>query len=130
MNGRFQFTTRAARAWVAAGAATVLMGTATWHGLGAQPTAATPAATVSTPIAQAVAGGRDSYADVVNVVAPAVVTVHANGRARVSETQFEMPDDFFGQAEFEARDQVHKIGAKAFQTALDERKKGGTRAPA
>jgi Do/DeqQ family serine protease len=99
MNGRFQFTKRAARAWVAAGAATVLMGTATWHGLGAQPTAATPAAaaTVSTPIAQAIAGGRDSYADVVNVVAPAVVTVHANGRARVSDTQFEMPDDFFGQ---------------------------------
>jgi Do/DeqQ family serine protease len=97
MNGRFHLTKRAARAWVAAGAATVLMGTATWHGLGAQPTAATPAATVSTPIAQAIAGGRDSYADVVNVVAPAVVTVHANGRARVSDTQFEMPDDFFGQ---------------------------------
>jgi Do/DeqQ family serine protease len=82
---------------VAVGAAAVLMGGATWHGLAAHPTAATPAATVSAPIANAVAGGRASYSDVVDVVAPAVVTVHASGRARVSETQFEMPDDFFNQ---------------------------------
>ena len=31
-----------------------------------------------------------------------------------------------GQTEFEVRDQVHKIGAKALQTALDGRKKGAT----
>ena len=35
-----------------------------------------------------------------------------------------------GQTEFEVRDRVHKIGAKAFETALDERKKGGTKGPA
>ena len=36
------------------------------------------------------------------------------------------PDhQLLGQAEFEVRDQVHKIGAKAFRTALEERKKGG-----
>jgi hypothetical protein len=35
-----------------------------------------------------------------------------------------------GPTEFEVRDQVHKIGAKAFEAALEERKKGGTRAPA
>jgi hypothetical protein len=41
------------------------------------------------------------------------------------------PDhQLLGQAEFEARDQVHKIGAKAFETALEERNKGGTKAPA
>src|SRR4029079_6910777 len=41
---------------------------------------------------------RDSYADVVDVVAPAVVTVRAQGKARVSPTQFQFPDDdFFGQ---------------------------------
>jgi hypothetical protein len=34
-----------------------------------------------------------------------------------------------GQTEFEVRDLVHKIGAKAFETALDERKKGGTKGP-
>jgi hypothetical protein len=35
-----------------------------------------------------------------------------------------------GQTEFEVRDLVHKIGARAFETALDERKKGGTKGPA
>ena len=41
------------------------------------------------------------------------------------------PDrQLLGQTEFEVRDLVHKIGAKAFETALDERKKGGTKAPA
>jgi hypothetical protein len=35
-----------------------------------------------------------------------------------------------GQTEFEVRDRVHTIGAKAFETALDERKKGATKAPA
>jgi hypothetical protein len=41
------------------------------------------------------------------------------------------PDrQLLGETEFEVRDLVHKIGAKAFETALDERKKGGTKAPA
>ena len=35
-----------------------------------------------------------------------------------------------GRTEFDVRDRVHKIGAKAFETALDERKGGGTRVPA
>jgi hypothetical protein len=35
-----------------------------------------------------------------------------------------------GKTEFEVRDLVHRIGAKALETALDERKKGGTKAPA
>jgi hypothetical protein len=40
------------------------------------------------------------------------------------------PDrQLLGQTEFEVRDRVHKIGAKAFETALDERKKGGTKGP-
>jgi Do/DeqQ family serine protease len=99
MNGRFQFTRRAARTSVAVAAAAVLMGTATWHGLAASPHAvATAATTVSSPIAHAIAGGRDSYSDIVDVVSPAVVTVHASGKARMSQTQFEIPDDdFFGQ---------------------------------
>ena len=41
------------------------------------------------------------------------------------------PDrQLLGPTEFEVRDRVHKIGAKAFETALEERKKGGTRGPA
>jgi hypothetical protein len=41
------------------------------------------------------------------------------------------PDrQLLGETEFEVRDRVHKIGARAFETALDERKKGATRGPA
>ena len=32
-----------------------------------------------------------------------------------------------GKTEFEVRDRVHRIGAKAIETALNERKKGGTK---
>lgn len=38
------------------------------------------------------------------------------------------PDrELLGKTEFEVRDRVHKIGAHALETALAERKKGGTR---
>ena len=41
------------------------------------------------------------------------------------------PDQhLLGRTEFEVRDQVHQIGVKALQAALDERKKGATNAPA
>jgi hypothetical protein len=41
------------------------------------------------------------------------------------------PDDkLLGKTEFEVRDRVHKIGAKVIEAALNERKKGGTKAPA
>jgi hypothetical protein len=41
------------------------------------------------------------------------------------------PDrQLLGQTEFEVRDRVHAIGAKALQTAVNLRKKGGTKAPA
>jgi len=35
-----------------------------------------------------------------------------------------------GKTEFELRDSVHQLGAQLLQTALDERKKGATKAPA
>ena len=34
--------------------------------------------------------------------------------------------ELLGQTEFQVRDLVHQIGAKALETALAERKKGGT----
>ena len=41
------------------------------------------------------------------------------------------PDDkLLGKTEFEVRDRVHQIGAKAIETALNERKKGGIKGPA
>jgi hypothetical protein len=40
------------------------------------------------------------------------------------------PDrELLGKTEFEVRAAVHRLGATALQTALDERKKGGTTAP-
>ena len=100
MNPRFSFTHRARQAALAVFAAALLASGVAWHVRAAesQPGVAAPAATVSTPIAHAIAGGRDSYADVVDVVSPAVVTVRAQGRARVSPTQLPFgDDDFFGQ---------------------------------
>lgn len=38
--------------------------------------------------------------------------------------------DLLGATEFAVRDRVLRIGAKALETALAERKKGGTTAPA
>src|SRR3954471_2984355 len=90
-------TQRTVRAGLAVLAAVLLLSGAAWHGFAAEPQM-TAAATVTTPIAHAVAGARESYADIVDVVAPAVVTVRAQGRARVSPTQFQLPDDdFFSQ---------------------------------
>jgi hypothetical protein len=41
------------------------------------------------------------------------------------------PDSqMLGKTEFEVRDAVHRLGAKALEAALDERKKGATRARA
>jgi hypothetical protein len=38
------------------------------------------------------------------------------------------PDaEFFGKTEYEVRDRVHRIGACALETALEERKKGATK---
>ncbi len=35
--------------------------------------------------------------------------------------------ELLGQTEYEVRDLVHQIGAKAIETTLQERKKGGTK---
>ncbi|MGE3955426.1 MAG: DegQ family serine endoprotease [Vicinamibacterales bacterium] len=96
---------RTVRGAVALGAAALLVAGATWQGTAAEPAAGTPAAEAqqSAPVSRgaAVAGGRDSYADIVKAVAPAVVTVRVEGRARVSPTQFGPGDEdmlrrFFG----------------------------------
>ena len=38
--------------------------------------------------------------------------------------------EIFGETEFQVRDLVHKIGARAIETAVNERKKRGTERPA
>src|SRR4051812_43446797 len=85
MSGQFDIKRRLTHTGVAVAAAGVLMAGAAWHALAAdQPMAAKAAATVTTPITHAIAGGRDSYADVVSAAAPAVVTIRTQGRARGS----------------------------------------------
>jgi hypothetical protein len=50
---------------------------------------------------------------------------------RIAQLLASKPDaQLLGATEFEVRDLVHGIGAKAIQVALDGRKKGGTRDPA
>jgi hypothetical protein len=49
---------------------------------------------------------------------------------RIAQLLASKPDDkLLGKTEFEVRDQVHTIGAKAIETALNERKKGATKVP-
>ncbi len=50
---------------------------------------------------------------------------------RMARLLVSKPDaEIFGQTEFDLRERVHHIGAVALETALQERKKGGTRGPA
>ena len=98
-NRDFHFRGRARRVGLALAASALLVAGASWHGLAANaPTATTPAtaqvAPAVPPISRAQAAGRDSYADVVKLVTPAVVTIRTERKAQMSPTQFE-GDDFF-----------------------------------
>jgi serine protease Do len=88
------------RAGLVAGSAALLISGAAWHGLAAS-TGATPSAaaqaTAQAPVVSgraAINGSRDSYADVVKAVAPAVVTIRVDGKATASPAQFD-GEDFF-----------------------------------
>ena len=79
-------------------AAAVTTGAA-WQGKAADATATAAQPVTTTAPARVATGARDSYADVVKVVTPAVVTIRTEGRARVSPTQFQDDDllrRFFG----------------------------------
>jgi S1-C subfamily serine protease len=95
MNAPLNLNQRAARAGIAVFAAALLVSGAAWRGFAAdsQSAAKVASATTTTPITHAIAGGRDSYADIVNVAAPAVVTVRVAGKARVSPTGFDGDGD-------------------------------------
>jgi len=91
-------------------AATALISGAAWHSLAASANPQTVVSGVHSAVAgqpsvaagsqqsasapSRIPGGRDSYADVVKAVAPAVVTIRVEGKAKVSPTQFD-GDDFF-----------------------------------
>jgi hypothetical protein len=49
----------------------------------------------------------------------------------IAELLASKPDrQLLGEAEFQVRDRVHQIGARAIEAALDERKKGAIKVPA
>jgi len=93
-------TKRVTRGGIALLAAGLLVAGATWHGFAADSQSTQPKAersTAATPpaITHAIAGGRDSYADIVKAVSAGVVTIRVEGRAKVSPTQFGEGDEFF-----------------------------------
>jgi len=103
--GTQRFSFRASLTAIAA--AILLSGGAAWHSLAAstsqQPAVSSQQSLVggqsavgnqSAVVGRAIAGGRDSYADIVKTVAPAVVTIRVDGKAAVLPTQFD-GDDFF-----------------------------------
>jgi serine protease Do len=96
MNELHRLSHRTGRTAAALVAVVLVVTGIAWHGIAAdQTTTAVRAATVTTPITHAIAGGRDSYADIVEVVSPAVVTIRTEGKARMTPTGFQPPDDDF-----------------------------------
>src|SRR5262245_26616434 len=95
MQERFSLRQRATRAGIAVAAALLVIAGAVRFVTAADRATLAPPATVTTPITRAIDGSRDSYADVVNVVAPAVVTIRTEGKAKASPAQFQGPDDDF-----------------------------------
>ncbi len=90
---------RSVRAGLAVLIGALFIAGVTWHGVSAKSSAPgpDPAAVAQTPaVSRTLAGGRDSYADIVKMVAPAVVTIRTEGRARIAPTGFQ-DDDFFRQ---------------------------------
>ena len=86
---------RSVRTGAAVAAAALLVSSAVWHGRAAEPR---PSSTAVTPVvsgAAAAAERRDSYADIVKLVSPAVVTVYTEGRAKVSQTVQPQDDELF-----------------------------------
>ena len=125
---RYYLSQRAVRASVAVAASALLVAGATWHGLAANTSATSQPAAQAALAAQGapggssrvLAGGRDSYADVVKMVAPGVVTIKVEGRAQVRPTQFGDDEDmlrrFFGdQFGFPGQGQRGQRGPQTFK---------------
>jgi serine protease Do len=103
MGSLYRGSRRGVRTGLAIVAGATLLAGATWRGVAADTqTAAVVAQSATAPVTgrAALAGGRDSYADIVKIAAPAVVTIRTEGRSRMSPTQFQGDEDllrrFFG----------------------------------
>jgi serine protease Do len=97
--GNVTLGARATRAGLAALAAVLISG-ASWHGLAARAANPVPPAVSAAGAAPASIAARDSYADVVDQVSPAVVTIRVESTARMSPTALQEDDlfrRFFGE---------------------------------
>ncbi|MCX6543447.1 MAG: DegQ family serine endoprotease [Acidobacteria bacterium] len=95
MNSVSSFTRRAERAGLALVAAAALVAGGAWYGASVHAQAASSKTTAASTITHSIPGSRDSYADIVNVVAPAVVTIRVESKAKISPTQFSDGDELF-----------------------------------
>lgn len=71
---------------------------------------------------------QQAEADRLRTTLAAAVAADLDNLARLLASKAD--GDLLGPTEFQVRDVVHRLGAKAIQTALAERKKGGTTGPA
>jgi len=61
-------------------------------------------------------------------LADAIATKTKEDLLRITRLLVSKKDhELFGETEFQVRDLVHEIGARAIETAVNERKKGGTK---
>src|SRR5262245_14321526 len=86
MNSRLSLSQQARKAGLAL-FAVALLASAAWSGLGAkaQPTSTPAVAATNAPVAS-IAGMRESYSGVVDIMSPSVVPVRVEGRAKMSPT--------------------------------------------
>jgi serine protease Do len=120
-------TSKLSRLGLGVFAAGLLVTGAAWRGIEADSHTSAAMATVTSPITHTIAGGRDSYADVVDVVAPAVVTIRTEGKARASETGFEEQGQGQGQ---DPDDLLRRFFGDQFgMRGRGQRGERGTRAP-
>ena len=70
---------------------------------------------------------QQAEADRIHAALTAAAAADLRNLAEVLAAQAD--GDLLGPTEFQVRDPVHRIGAKAIETALAERKKRGTTAP-
>ena len=71
---------------------------------------------------------QQAEADRLRTALAAAVAADLDDLARLLASKAD--GDLLGPTEFQVRDLVHRIGARAIETALAERKKGGTTGPA
>ena len=94
---RYRFNRQAARTVAIVAVTAIVAAGGAWRvGAAEQPNAPAPVTDSRQVRGAALADGRTSYADIVKIVAPAVVTIRTESAARVSPASFP-GDDFFRQ---------------------------------